>query len=81
LSSEQKNHSKSQTHVHCCLQLNYLKKKTKVDALLEAESKKNITSTINKFKRTDEKYDGLLMCDLELFKNLRSEIMMSRPQF
>jgi hypothetical protein len=43
LSSAQKNHSKSQTPMHCCLQLNYLKKKTKVDPLLNAERKNDIT--------------------------------------
>ena len=40
LSSAQKNHSKSQTHVHCYLQLNYLEKRLN---LLYAERKNDIT--------------------------------------
>jgi hypothetical protein len=60
LSRVQQNHSKSQTPVHCCLQLNYLGK-TNVGPLLDAECKNDITRHNKHFKRTDGKYDGLLM--------------------
>ena len=51
LSSVQQMHSKSQTYVHCYQQLKLFGKQQRVDLLLDAQRRNDITSITNKLKK------------------------------
>jgi hypothetical protein len=51
LSSAQRKHSKSQTHVDSYLQLKLFGKQQRVEVLLDAQSRNDVTSITNKEKK------------------------------
>ena len=79
LSSAQQEHSKSQTHVPCYLQLKLFGKQQTVDLLLDAERRNDVTRRNEQFRKKKWILWRFIDAVCSSANNAHSGAMMSRP--